>query len=130
MHKIIIINTRKTHKTSVNEELKWIGESLGLFSLRDKNSSCFRIFIVLLKKARRNELISSDEVAHILGLTRGTVVHHLNMLREAGLVLREHGGYILREPTLERLIREVQRDIDRTFSDMIEVAKEVDAKLG
>jgi biotin operon repressor len=130
MHKIIIINTRKTNTTSINEELKWIGESLGLFNLRDKNSSCFRIFIVLLKKARRNESISSDEVALLLGLTRGTVVHHLNMLREAGLVLREQGGYILREPTLERLIREVQRDIDRTFSDMLAVAKEIDLKLG
>tara|TARA_Y100000310_G_scaffold261660_1_gene271100 strand:+ start:24 stop:416 length:393 start_codon:yes stop_codon:yes gene_type:complete len=130
MQKIIIIKSRKTPSTTINDDLKWIGKSLGLFNIRDRNSSCFRIFIVLLKKSRRNELVTSDEIAHVLNLSRSTVVHHLHVLRDAGLVLHEHTGYILRENTLERLLREVQRDIDRTFKDMLDVAKEVDLKLG
>ena len=96
LHKITILRVRKTLPDNVNEELQYIGDSLGLFSLRDRNSSCFRIFIVLLKKAKFNTIITSDEIADSLGLTRGTVVHHLNMLRDSGLVIREKGGYILR----------------------------------
>lgn len=130
MQKVIIIKTRKIPSTTINDDLKWIGKSLGLFNIRDRNSSCFRIFIVLLKKSRHNELVTSDEIAHVLNLSRGTVVHHLHMLRDTGLVLHEHSGYILRENTLERLLREVQRDIDRTFKDILDVAKEVDLKLG
>ena len=130
MQKLIIIKTRKTPSTTINDDLKWIGKSLGLFNVRDRNSSCFRIFIVLLKKSKRNELVTSDDIAKVLQLSRGTVVHHLHMLREAGLILHEHSGYILRENTLERLLREVQRDVDRTFKDMLDVAKEIDSKLG
>ncbi len=130
LHKITILRVRKTLPDNVNEELQYIGDSLGLFSLRDRNSSCFRIFIVLLKKAKFNTIITSDEIADSLGLTRGTVVHHLNMLRDSGLVIREKGGYILRERNLEKLILEIKRDLNNTMDHLIDVAKIVDRKLG
>ena len=130
LHKITIIRVRKTLPDNVNEELQYIGDSLGLFNLRDRNSSCFRIFIVLLKKAKFDEISSSDEIADRLGLTRGTVVHHLNMLRDSGLVIREKGGYILRERNLEKLILEIKRDLNSTMDHLIDVAKIVDQKLG
>jgi predicted transcriptional regulator len=129
MQKIIIIKKRRTPKASINDALRWIGTSLGLFSLRDRNSSCFRIFIVLLKKAKLGKVISSDEIAYGLGLTRGTVVHHLNMLIGTGLVLREKEGYILRESSLEKLMREIHRDINRQFEDIVHVARDIDQKL-
>ena len=130
LHKITILRVRKTLPDNVNEELQYIGDSLGLFNLRDKNSSCFRIFIVLLKKAKFDEISSSDEIADRLSLTRGTVVHHLNMLRDSGLVIREKGGYILRERNLEKLILEIKRDLTSTMDHLIDVAKIVDRKLG
>ncbi len=127
--KITIIRTRRETANNVNAELQYIGNSLGLFSLRDKNSSAFRIFIILLKRSKIPRHISSDEIAERLGLTRGTVVHHLNMLMNAGLVIREHNSYILRENNLERLIEEIKRDIDNTFNNLIKIAREVDQKL-
>ena len=130
LHKITILRVRKTLPDNVNEELQYIGDSLGLFNSRDRNSSCFRIFIVLLKKAKFDEISSSDEIADGLGLTRGTVVHHLNMLRDSGLVIREKGGYILRERNLKKLISEIKRDLNNTMDHLIDVAKIVDQKLG
>ncbi len=50
--RITIINIRKPAERSINQELQWLGTSLGLFNLRDKNKSCFRIFIDLLKAAK------------------------------------------------------------------------------
>ena len=134
---IMIINQRITiirrtvpRRTNVNEELQWLGNSLGLFNLRDKDKSCFRIFIELLKEARRNEGLTSDELAYRLGLSRGTVVHHLNKLMEAGIVVFEKGAYKLRVQNLEVLIDELNKDIQRTMTDLKDIAANIDKEMG
>ena len=126
--RIVVVNIRKKHHNNVNEDLRWMGNSLGLFGIRDKDSSCFRMFIVLLKN--RDKTISSDEIAEKLGLTRGTVVHHLNKLMNAGVVVREKGGYILRENSMQGVIRDMQRDMELMFGELKRAAKEIDEKLG
>ena len=83
-HRVTVVRIRKELSGNVNQELQWIGNSLGLFNLRDKDSSCFRVFITLVKRAKQNTPISSDDVAERLRLSRGTVVHHLNKLIESG----------------------------------------------
>ena len=52
--RITIIRMRRPETPSLNEELQWFGSSLGLFNLRDKDKSCFRIFIELLKATKTN----------------------------------------------------------------------------
>ncbi len=111
--RITIINIRKPQAKSINEELQWFGTSLGLFNLRDKDKSCYRIFIELLKSAKLKEPLSSDDLAAHLRLTRGTVVHHLNKLMESGLVVTDKNKYTLRVNNLKELIGELERDIKR-----------------
>jgi predicted transcriptional regulator len=129
-HKITIIKVRRTSGNDINKELQWFGNSLGLFNQRDKDSSCFRVFITLIKKAKRNEVISSDQIAEKLRLSRGTVVHHLTKLIDSGIVVREKGGYILREMDLSHLVKNLQKDMEAVISEIQEVAKEIDEKLG
>lgn len=128
--KITIIKVRRNEGDNVNNELQWVGNSLGLFNLRDRDSSCFRIFISLVKNARRNEHLSSDLIADRLNLTRGTVVHHLNKLMESGIVIRSKDGYILRETNLARLVRDIRKDMDLMMEEIEDVAKDIDEKLG
>ena len=128
-NRITIVRIRKSTGENVNKELQWLGNSLGLFNVRDKDSSCFRVFITLVKRARRNEPITSDEVAERLKLSRGTVVHHLSKLIDSGIVIRERGGYLLREPNLQDMIKNVQRDMEGMFSQLKEIAKDIDEKL-
>ena len=85
--RITIINIRKPKEQNINEELQWFGTSLGLFNLRDKDKSCFRVFIELLKSAKQKQIVTSDELASKLGLSRGTIIHHINKLLESGLVV-------------------------------------------
>ncbi|MBT4538917.1 ArsR family transcriptional regulator [Candidatus Woesearchaeota archaeon] len=129
MTKITIIKVRKKVSPDINQELQWLGDSLGLFSQRDRDSSCFRVFITLVRKARYNEPLSSDAIAEYLHLSRGTVVHHLTKLIESGLVIRDRGGYILRESTLEAVITDMRRDMEALFDEMDSVAKAIDHKL-
>jgi len=128
--RITIIKLRRAEDGNVNQELQWLGNSLGLFNLRDKDSSCFRIFITLVKKSKTNKAVSSDEIAEKLNLTRGTVVHHLTKLMDSGIIVREREGYLLREGNLQKVINDIQKDMEAIFSEMKEVADDIDGKLG
>ena len=127
--RITIINIRKPAERNINQELQWIGTSLGLFNLRDKDKSLFRIFLELLKAAKVRKPLTSDEIAERLDLSRGTVVHHLNKLMEAGLVIHEANTYILRVNNLSELIEEIEKDIKRTLEDLRDIAKSIDSRL-
>lgn len=129
-HRVTIVRIRRTSPDNINQELQWLGNSLGLFNLRDRDSSCFRVFITLVRRAKRNEVLSSDQIANRLHLSRSTVVHHLTKLMDSGIVIREKGGYLLRESNLQDLVRDIQRDIEAVFSDLQNVAQEIDQKLG
>ncbi|MBU0536762.1 MAG: winged helix-turn-helix transcriptional regulator [Nanoarchaeota archaeon] len=128
--KITIINYRKPSKKDVNDDLQFFGNSLGLFGDRDKDKSCFRIFIELLKATRANRGMTSDEIALKTKLSRGTVVHHLRRLIESGLVVYEQGRYILRAGNLEAVMEEIQKDVNRTMEDLRNIANEIDQGLG
>lgn len=128
--KLMVIKVRRTPTDNLNSELQWFGNSLGLFGSRDKDSSCFRVFITLVKKAKRSTAMSSDEIAEQLHLTRGTVVHHLTKLMESGIVVREKEGYLLRENKLENVIRDLRRDMDMMLEELDQVAKEIDQRIG
>ncbi|MBI2660474.1 winged helix-turn-helix transcriptional regulator [Candidatus Woesearchaeota archaeon] len=128
--RITIVNIRKPAEHNVNQELQWFGSSLGLFNLRDRDKSTFRLFIELLKSAKSNNQLTSDELAARLDLSRGTIIHHINKLMESGLVIHEGNRYILRVDNLKALIEEVEKDIKRACDDLKEVAKEIDDRLG
>lgn len=124
------MSIRKPVQKNVNQELQWLGSSLGLFNLRDKDKSCFRVFIELIKNAKLGKPLSSDEIAYSLGLSRGTVVHHLNKLLDSGIVVEAERGYILRVSNLRDLINEVEKDLERTLDELREMAEEIDKSLG
>lgn len=128
--RLTLIRVRHVPEENINRELQWLGNSLGLFNLRDKDSSCFRVFITLVKRAKRQEPFSSDEIAEQLHLSRGTVVHHLTRLMDSGIVSREREGYLLREATLRKVIQDMHQEMERLFSEMEEVAEEIDERMG
>ena len=127
--RITIVSVRKPAR-NLNNELQWFGNSLGLFNLRDKDKSCFRVFIELLKAAKLDKPLTSDEIASKLGLSRGTVVHHINKLIEAGIVIAQRNRYMLILNNLELLVDEIKMDAERAFDDLRKVAKEIDQFLG
>ncbi|MBI2148241.1 helix-turn-helix transcriptional regulator [Candidatus Woesearchaeota archaeon] len=128
--KLTIIRLRKPAEKDVNKDLQWFSESLGLFGDRDKEKSCFRVFLELIKAARRKKPLSSDEIALRSNLTRATVIHHIHKLIESGLVTHYNNQYILRVENLESLIFELRKDLMRTLEDLEDIAKDLDEELG
>jgi len=130
MTKITIIKLSRPVKRDLNHELQWLGLSLGLFNTRDKDKSCFRIFIELLKSAKQQESLTSDELGEKLSLTRGTIIHHIDKLMDSGLVIHEKNKYLLRVEKLSSLIEEVEKDLERTTKNLKQVAHDIDNWLG
>ena len=128
--RITVRLVRKPTKKDVNSDLQWIGNSLGLFGIRDKDKSCFRIFIELLKSTRQKKPLSSDELAFRLNLSRGTVVHHLNNLMEAGLVVSNKNKYLLRDDNVETLVSDLRQDVELVFAELTRIAEDIDDSLG
>ncbi|HLC96230.1 MAG TPA: winged helix-turn-helix domain-containing protein [Candidatus Nanoarchaeia archaeon] len=127
--KITIINIQRPAE-NINQELQWFGHSLGLFSERDKDKSCFRIFIELLKAAKLRHPLTSDELGYHLKLTRGTIIHHINTLMGSGLVLRDGNRYLLRVDNLSELTDEIEEDLLRSFRKLKAVAEKLDDRMG
>lgn len=128
--KVTLIKINKPLKKDLNKDLQWFSSTLGLFGSRDKERSCFRIFIEIVKAARRNIAYSSDALALKTNLSRGTVVHHLNKLIESGIIVYHDGKYILRVRNLESLIKEIKKDMLTVLDDLQEMAQELDSELG
>ena len=110
--------------------MQWFSESFGLFGERDKEKSCFRVFIELLKAARFGRPLTSDQIAFKSHLTRATVIHHLNKLNQSGLVLKQKNLYILRAENLENVTLEIKKDLLGMFQDLEDMARELDEELG
>ncbi len=128
--RVTIVKIRKPVEQNLNEELQWFGHSLGLFNMRDKDKSCFRIFIELLKSTKYEEGLSSDQLAEKVGISRGTAIHHLNKLMESGLVINEKNRYLLRVENLEHLIDVLETDLKNTCDELRKVAVDIDQNLG
>ena len=127
--RITIVSINRPSQKNINQELQWLGSSLGLVNLRDKDKSCFRVFLELLKSAKAEKLLSSDDISEKLSLTRGTVIHHINRLIESGLVVHEGNTYTLRVSNLRMLIDELEKDARRTWEDLKDIAREIDEQL-
>lgn len=127
--RITIIKVRRPVQQSINHELQWLGSSLGLFGLRDKDKSCFRLFIEMIKTTKQGKSLTSDEIASRLNLSRGTVVHHLHKLMDSGIIVYENKGYLLRVNRLKVLINEIEQDMTQTLNEMKAIADEIDKKL-
>lgn len=127
--RITIIKTSEPANKSVNELLQWFGGTLGLFNLRDKDRSCFRIFIILLKNVKRNVGLSSDDIAELTSLSRGTVVYHLNKLMEVGIVVEANNKYFLKHGTLEEISENIRGEVNDAFDSLSHIGRNLDEQL-
>jgi predicted transcriptional regulator len=127
--KVTIIRIKKPQRKDINAELQWFGASLGLFNLRDKDRSCYRIFVELIKATKKGDGLSSDEIAYKSGLSRGTVIHHINKLIDSGLVVGERSRYLLKKEALKNLVNEIEHDLNKTLKEIKEIANDLDSKI-
>lgn len=127
--RVTIVRETARPKNSINDLLMLFGESLGLFSMRDKDKSCYRIFITLIKALKMKIELTSDELAIQTGLSRGTVIHHLNRLMAAGIVTNYKNKYYIDHENLTSLVASLRKGMNSLLDDLEVVAEEIDENL-
>jgi len=124
---IRILNLKSPSEGELNDGLQFFSKCFGMFGKRDREKSCFRIFVHLL---RENDSLSSEELAQMSNLSRATVIHHASRLIDSGLVERRDNVYFLRFRKLEDLTRDIERDVSSTFKRLRGMAREIDEEMG
>jgi len=112
-----------------DEKLAWICASLGFFEKIDKEKNAAIIFKEIYLAGMQGQVLTSTIIAERIGMSRGSVINHLNNLKKAGLI--EKGGkyYFTRHKTMEGIITEIEDDITHNFSRMKKIAKEIDSEI-
>jgi len=124
---IRILNLDVPSGSLLNDDLQFFSSCLGMFGKRDREKSCFRIFVHLL---RENDSLSSEELAQMSNLSRATVIHHASRLIDSGLVKKRGNAYLLRFRKLEDLTREIEKDVSSTFKRLRMMSRKIDEELG
>jgi len=97
----------------------------GVYSTTDKNRVAMRILLLLHKYGELN----STDISKELGISRGSVLNHIENLMESGFVFKYGKSYHLRESTFSEIVEQMEKDIKKTLERMRQYAKELDSQL-
>lgn len=123
----IVIRSIETPTTKKPDAIiKWFCEALGIAAGNDDSDVEERIFRALAYAALNNEGVSSTDLTAGGKLARSTIIYHLNRLMDMGLITRRGRKYRLRATNLSKMVKELEYDLDREMSRMLDVAQEFD----
>ena len=130
LNQFVIRKLKETTEKNLNEDIKWLCNSLGFMTPRDQDETAFKILKSLIKSAENEKGLTSDELTKQVEPTIGSVIYHLKKLMKAGLVVKLESKYELRMNSLLTTINEIQKNINVTLEDIKKVAKDIDNKIG
>ena len=128
--KKITINIEPIPESNTNEQLHWISQALGLFNERDKEKSCHRIFVELIKAKKDNKQVNSQDLADRSHLSRATVLHHLDKLIESNIVMEKDHEFELIDSNLNAIILRLKKEMNDFMVEMEKMSKKLDEELG
>jgi len=128
--KKITINIEPIPESNTNEQLHWISQALGLFNERDKEKSCHRIFVELIKAKKDNKQVNSQDLADRSHLSRATVLHHLDKLIESNIVMEKEHEFELIDSNLNAIILRLKKEMNDFMVEMEKMSKKLDEELG
>lgn len=130
MKRFILADIKKPKSNELDTDIAWMCECLGIVTPRDRDRTSTKILTVILRAARDDESLSSDEIANRVGITRGTAVHHIKKYMGSGIVVKHRSTYELRTHSLRETLDEIELDMERTIRRMKTIAEEIDEEMG
>lgn len=121
---------REPGEKKLDEDIKWVCNSLGFLTSRDQDKTAFRILKALLQSAKEGKGLTSEELAQRVKPTIGSVIYHLKKLMKAGLVVKLNSTYELRMNSFLKTIDEIEKEIINTLGDIKKIAKDIDTTVG
>ena len=130
LNQFVIRKLKETTEKSLDNDIKWLCNSLGFITKRDQDNTAFKILKALIKSAKKGKGLTSEELTEKVQPTIGSVIYHLKKLMKAGLVVKIESEYELRMNSLLTTINEIQKNVNATLEDIKKVGKDIDNKIG
>lgn len=122
-----IIMVQKS-QAGVDDELSELCKMMHIMSERDVDATLAQVLKTMMVHSREQPL-GGSELSKISGINRITIIHHLKRLEGAGFVQRKEGKYIMRVQSAEGMLMEFRKEMERTFAEMDELAREIDGQF-
>jgi predicted transcriptional regulator len=129
MERIVIKVMEKPDFNDPEKLIRWFCSVLGLSSEDDSASIGEQILSKFAEAAYLDKGLSSSELKLNTDLARSTVIYHLNRFIESGLLVKKGRKYYLRASVMSKAIEEIEYDIDRELSRMLDTAKAFDKMM-
>ena len=125
--RIIVRSIGKPSKDSIDEMTFWFCRA---FDLASKDESMEPALLKeIVSASTSGSGVTSKELNARLDVPRTTVIYHLNRFICSGLIVRKGRKYFLRSEDMESTIEELQADMLREFSRMLEFAERFDEMM-
>jgi DNA-binding MarR family transcriptional regulator len=123
-----LVPARKAGGGDPDSELIELCRKMRLMSERDTDATLPQVLKVMMVHSH-GQPVGGSELSEISGINRITIIHHMKRLEGAGFVKRKEGKYILKVQSAEDMILEFRKDMERTFAEMDEMAREFDEQF-
>lgn len=123
----IVLNAKEKPLTS-SMDLQWFCECTGISSGRDTEKTMQKIMAVFLKRFEHERGVSAEDIASAMDMNVMTINHHIRNLIRRGFIYRKKKLLYLRGGSLHAAIEELQKDALHMFSNISQVAKQLDKK--
>ncbi len=122
--KLVIRQVSRPGKNDPDALLEWFCE---VFNLSNKGDAMEPALLKeIMGSSVNGEGVTSKGLNERLDVPRSTVIYHLNQFISTGLVIRRGRRYYLRSDDLASTLEEMQADMEREFSRMIDFAQRMD----
>ncbi|MGC8710271.1 MAG: hypothetical protein ACP5RF_01510 [Candidatus Micrarchaeia archaeon] len=122
--RLVIRQVAKPSKYTADEFVNWFCK---VFNLSESRSSVEpKMLRIIASRSLSGEGVTSKELNKILSMPRSTAIYHLNRFINSGIAVRKGRKYYLRSESMEDTIEELQDDMLREFSKLMELAEKFD----
>jgi predicted transcriptional regulator len=121
---------REPTEKELDKDIEWVCNSLGFVTPRDQDKTASRILKALIKAAKKEGGLTSEDLTRYVEPTIGSVIYHLKKLMNAGLVVKLDSTYELRMHSFLKTIEEIEKEINMTLADVKKIAEDIDNKVG
>ncbi|MEK6958664.1 MAG: winged helix-turn-helix transcriptional regulator [archaeon] len=128
--KVVIRKVERPFKDDFENQLAWICSSLGFFEPIDKDKNAAAVFKEIVLSTEKGEALTSIAIAERIGMSRGSVINHLNNLLRSGLIEKNGRFYCARSKSMQRTIEDIEEDVNRIFSQLKKSAEDIDKQFG
>jgi len=122
--KIVLKTINRPAKDNIDELTDWFCEVFDLSGKGDRIEPA--MFKEIVSSSIEGDGVTSKTLNAKLDVPRSTVIYHLNRFIYSGLVIRRGRRYYLRSEDMKSTMEELQADMEREFSRLIEFADKMD----